>query len=360
MSAYYILALTALLFLAYRRERLWVLTAALIAVGLLATWKLGPTRSVILAYWLPLLPVALLLNARPLRRRLLSAPLRRHLARRLPLPARFQGEELEAGTVWWEAELLSGKPDWRRLLAIVPAALRPEESAYIENTVVPLCDELATDLAGDQPLAEGDWQRLLQARLFGLAVPRAHGGLEFSVQGIAATIQTLAQRSPSAAMCVATANALGPAGLISLYGTREQKDQWLPLLARGERVAALALTHPLAGIDPEAIEDRGEVCRIDDGGTLGFRIDARKRDVFLGPRADLFALVFRARDPRGLLQHGQADLGLTCVLVEGNGGTFTLDQVIADQFRTSGNFGTLNALKNEDFIFGLDSAGLVE
>ncbi len=56
-------------------------------------------------------------------------------------------------------------------------------------------------------------------------------------------------------------NSLGPAELLHHYGTEEQKNYYLPRLARGEEVPCFALTGPRAGSDAGSIPDTGIVCR---------------------------------------------------------------------------------------------------
>jgi acyl-CoA dehydrogenase len=111
-------------------------------------------------------------------------------------------------------------------------------------------------------------------------------------------------------------NSLGPGELLLHYGTDEQKNHYLPRLAKGIEIPCFALTNPHAGSDAAAIPDRGIVCiGLHEGkATLGLRVTWDKRYITLGPVATLLGLAFRAYDPEHLLG-GAEDLGITCALI---------------------------------------------
>ena len=53
----------------------------------------------------------------------------------LPAMSDTEREALEAGDVWWDADLFTGNPDWSKLLATAPATLTPEEQAFLNGPV---------------------------------------------------------------------------------------------------------------------------------------------------------------------------------------------------------------------------------
>ncbi len=71
----------------------------------------------------------------------------------------------------------------------------------------------------------------------------------------------LATRSGDLASTVMVPNSLGPAELLLHYGTDEQRNHYLPRLARGEDIPCFALTGPLAGSDAGAMTDTGIICK---------------------------------------------------------------------------------------------------
>ena len=81
--------------------------------------------------------LAIPLNVPALRRRLASDPVLAAFRKVLPPMSQTEREAIEAGTVWWDGELFSGKPDWRKLLALPAPALSAEEMALAAGMPVP-------------------------------------------------------------------------------------------------------------------------------------------------------------------------------------------------------------------------------
>src|SRR5689334_22595451 len=93
--------------------------------------------------WLVLILLAFVLAivffVRPVRRVLVTRAIMPVLARTLPRMGETERIALEAGTVWWEAELFSGRPRWRKLLDFKPKALSERERAFLDGPVNELC-----------------------------------------------------------------------------------------------------------------------------------------------------------------------------------------------------------------------------
>ena len=112
-------------------------------------------------------------------------------------------------------------------------------------------------------------------------------------------------------------NSLGPAELLNHYGTEEQKNHYLPRLARGEEVPCFALTHPRAGSDAASLPDTGIVCKGMYQGKeiVGLKLNFSKRYITLAPIATVVGLAFRLYDPDKLLGGDKIDYGITCALI---------------------------------------------
>lgn len=108
----------------------------------------------------------------------------------------------------------------------------------------------------------------------------------------------------------------GSGELLQHYGTEEQKNHYLPRLARGLEIPCFALTSPEAGSDAGAIPDTGVVCMGDWQGqqVLGMRLTWNKRYITLAPIATVLGLAFKLSDPDRLLG-GEEELGITCALI---------------------------------------------
>ena len=310
-----LLSLVAIGVLAYRRSTLptWTGAAAILLLAIqLAGDGLAP------APWIILAIIAVVLNARPIRRALLSKPPHNWFRSVLPPRSATEKDAIDAGTVWWDAELFTGRPDWNALLRTPRAELDAEEQAFLDGPVEELCrmlDDWKINRELEDLPAEA-WDFLARHRFFAMIIPKEYGGLEFSARAQSEVVLKVASRSGAAAVTVMVPNSLGPGELLMHYGTTEQKHYYLPRLARGEDIPAFALTGPWAGSDAGSMPDVGVVCKGEYKGkeVLGFRVNWEKRYITLGPIATLLGLAFKARDPDGLLG-GPKDLGITCALI---------------------------------------------
>ena len=118
--------------LAYHRcaARAWI--AIFVFLLSLAWWACGWSMPLAMASAL-LAAIAAVSYPGPLRRRLISRPLLQRFRRALPQISATEREALDAGTVWWDGELLSGDPDWRRLRALPSPRLNAEEQAFLDD-----------------------------------------------------------------------------------------------------------------------------------------------------------------------------------------------------------------------------------
>ncbi|MCP4407964.1 MAG: acyl-CoA dehydrogenase [Gammaproteobacteria bacterium] len=258
------------------------------------------------------------LNITSLRQSYLSDPMLDYIRDALPPMSETEKTAIEAGTVWWEAELFCGKPRWDQLLKIPAPELSSEEQDFIDGPVEELCAKLddwqITHELNDLPPQV--WDFLKQQRFFGMIIPKEYGGRGFSAFAHSSVVMKIASRSDSAAVTVMVPNSLGPAELLLHYGTDEQRQYYLPRLARGEEVPCFALTSPVAGSDAGGIPDFGVVCKGEFEGkdVLGLRCTWDKRYITLAPVATVLGLAFKAYDPDHLLGETE-DLGITCALI---------------------------------------------
>lgn len=91
--------------------------------------------------------------------------------------------------------------------------------------------------------------------VLGCTIPKVHGGEDFSQYGYCRMVEEIARRCGSTALFINAHQSIGMKALL-LFGTPEQQERWLPPLARGEVLAAFALTEPNAGSDAGGIETR--------------------------------------------------------------------------------------------------------
>ena len=134
-------------------------------------------------------------------------------------------------------------------------------------------------------LGDGGWLRY--------CVPAAWGGVHetLDIRSLALIRETLARYSGLADFAFAM-QGLG-SGTISLFGTEAQKRAYLPAVARGEKIAAFALTEPGSGSDVAAMETRAD--RTDDG----WRVNGAKTYISNGGIADYYVLFARTGEAPG-------------------------------------------------------------
>ncbi|MDE0565821.1 acyl-CoA dehydrogenase [Shewanella algae] len=255
---------------------------------------------------------------RNIRLQFVTRPVLAFFRKVLPPLSDTEREAMEAGDVWWEAELFRGKPNWESLHAYGKPALSAEEKDFIDHqvmTALKMIDDY--DIVNNRKdLPPELWEYFKKEGFFALIIPKKYGGREFSAYANSTIVSKLASRSVSAAVTVMVPNSLGPGELLTHYGTKEQKEHWLPALAKGEEIPCFALTGPEAGSDAGAIPDEGLVCRGEFQGeeTLGLKLSWNKRYITLAPVATVLGLAFQMRDPDGLLGD-KVNLGITCALI---------------------------------------------
>ncbi|MCL2914093.1 acyl-CoA dehydrogenase [Shewanella corallii] len=262
--------------------------------------------------------IVVLFGVTSVRRQVISRPAFAFFKRVLPPLSDTERQAMEAGDIWWEGELFGGKPDWDRLHGFGKSELTPQEQEFIKVQVshaLSLIDDY--DIVHNRrDLPPELWEYFRKEGFFSLIIPKQYGGHEFSAYANSTIVSMLASRSISAAVTVMVPNSLGPGELLSHYGTREQKEQWLPALAKGDEIPCFALTGPEAGSDAGAIPDTGVVCLGEFAGeeVTGIRLNWDKRYITLAPVATVLGLAFKLKDPDGLLGDKQ-DIGITCALI---------------------------------------------
>jgi acyl-CoA dehydrogenase len=306
------------LYLAYNRVSLRAATIA-VAVVLVAYSVFGSgSLPWTIALWTAFAALVLL-NIDAIRLRYVTKPFLMVYRRMLPTMSDTEREALEAGTVWWDGELFTGKPDWPKLLSAKAPQLTAEEQAFIDGPCEELCrmidDWDITHRRADLPPQV--WDYLKKKGFFAMIIPKSYGGLGFSAYAHSCVLVKLASRSATCSSTVAVPNSLGPAELLLHYGTEEQKNHYLPRLARGEDVPCFALTGPRAGSDAASIPDTGVVCRgtWDGKEVVGVRLNFSKRYITLAPIATVIGLAFKLYDPDKLLGGDKTDYGITCALI---------------------------------------------
>ncbi|MFJ4144777.1 acyl-CoA dehydrogenase [Pseudomonas sp. NPDC089734] len=303
--------------LAHRR------TEPLPALGIVAVYLLAmgifshAPGWLLTVFWVLWLAVLLPLALPDLRRKFFTAPMFAWFQKVLPPMSDTERDAIDAGTVWWDGELFSGRPDWNKLLAYPKASLTEEEQAFLDGPTEELCAMVSDwEIGQAMDLPPEAWAHIKEHGFFALIIPKEFGGKGFSAYAHSQVAMKLATRSGDLASTVMVPNSLGPAELLLHYGTDEQRNHYLPRLARGDDIPCFALTGPLAGSDAGAMPDTGIICKGQWQGedVIGLRLNWEKRYITLGPVATLLGLAFKAYDPDHLLGD-EEDLGISLALI---------------------------------------------
>ena len=199
-----LVSVAALLYLAYKRLSLLAFTATVVAL-LVAYTVLGkPPVAWAAVLWTGAALLALF-NIRPLRKAWVTRPFLKVYRRMLPSMSDTEREALEAGTVWWDGELFTGKPDWSKLLGAKAPQLTAEEQAFLDGPCEELCGMIddfdITHRRGDMPPEV--WDFLKRKGFFSMIIQKKYGGLEFSAYAHSCVLAKLSTRSATVSSTVA-------------------------------------------------------------------------------------------------------------------------------------------------------------
>lgn len=273
-----------------------------------------------LIFGIPLIVLSIIVSVDSLRMAIITKPAYQALANAMPTMSTTEREALDAGTSWWEKEIFMGAPDWQKFDDYPYPVLSAEEQSFIDNEVEQLCGMLDEWEIHHhrKDLPPEVWQFIKDKGFLGLIIPKEYGGKQFSSFAQSRIMSKIASRSLTAAVSCMVPNSLGPGELLLHYGTEEQKNRYLPGLAKGEEIPCFGLTSPEAGSDAGAIPDTGVVCygQYDGQEVLGLRMNFSKRWITLAPVATVVGLAFKLYDPNGLLgDKNKTEYGITCALL---------------------------------------------
>jgi short/branched chain acyl-CoA dehydrogenase len=132
--------------------------------------------------------------------------------------------------------------------------LRRTVREFAQTRVAPLAEELDRESRFPYELVA----EMGELGLMGIPVPEEYGGAGADTISYALAIEELTRIDSSVAITVAAHTSLGTMP-IALYGSEEQKQEWLPRLASGQGLAAFGLTESEAGSDAGATKTRAEL-----------------------------------------------------------------------------------------------------
>ncbi len=145
---------------------------------------------------------------------------------------------------------------------------------------------------------------LAQLGVLGMTAPASVGGQGFSQQAYCKVLEELGRRCSATSIFVNAHHSIGMRALL-LFGTDEQKQQWLPDLVSGRKLAAFALTEPEAGSDAANVQTQAVPAA--DGSH--YVLNGEKRYITNAAIADMLTVMARTPVP------GRSDTAITAFLV---------------------------------------------
>ena len=141
----------------------------------------------------------------------------------------------------------------------------------------------------EETIPENVIRAFAEIGMLGLTIPKKYGGLELSSAAYARVFETLSSLDASLAVLVGVHCGLGSKAIV-LHGNDQQKERYLPPLARGDFLAAYALTEPDVGSDAQNIKTTATLSK--DGAY--WRLNGRKIWIGNGHRAGVIATFAQA------------------------------------------------------------------
>ena len=176
------------------------------------------------------------------------------------------------------------------------------------------------------------WQKCAEMGLMGLLVPEEYGGVGEDLLSCAVSVEALSYGCEDSGLTHSIITQLCCIVLLNIYGSKEQKERFLPKLASGELIAAQSITEPDAGSDVLSMRTKA------DQKGAGYLLSGGKVFISNGPLADV--VVVFAKNPAAKPNFGG---DITCFIVEKGTPGFTVGKPLAKM--------GLRTLQNSELFF---------
>ncbi|MCU0799585.1 MAG: acyl-CoA dehydrogenase [Candidatus Thermoplasmatota archaeon] len=175
-----------------------------------------------------------------------------------------------------------------------------EQQTMIRNMVRELAEKeiapKAAELDRNEEFPDEAIKRLAELGILGAIIPEKYGGPGLDTVTYAMMIMEISRACASTGVVTSVHNSLC-SWPIMYYGSEEQKDKYLPILARGDRIGAFAATEPDAG------SDLGSLSTVAELNGDNYIINGTKTFITSGPRAGIvivFAVTDRSKGTKGI------------------------------------------------------------
>lgn len=194
---------------------------------------------------------------------------------------------------------------------------RPKPFSKMENDFVSKLNYLLPSIGKDAIYPNKNVQKIMKTvgenGYLSMIIDEKYGGKKLSISAQSRILSKISSYNPALGVVVMVPNSLGPGELLQHYGTDEQKNKYLPKLAKGELIPCFGLTGPHNGSDATGQIDTGTVIK-DDDGNICIQVEINKRYITLAPISNLIGIAIHVKDPNRLLSAGQE--GVSVFLLE--------------------------------------------
>ncbi len=237
-----------------------------------------------------------LLSLRAIRRAAITQPAFKTVKRVLPPVSKTEQEALDAGTLGFDSELFSGRPDWSKLRAVDPIVLTDEERHFLDNETEELCKmlddwEIRHNRHG---IPEPVLDFIREKGFLGMLISKEHGGLGFSPQAQSIILGKISSRNPDAVHCGDGAE-FAWAGRTDRAIRHGRAEKALSGAAgEGQGDPLFRADEPFRRLRRRRMRDVG-YCHLgqhEGKQVLGVKLNFDKRYITLAPKATIVGLAF--------------------------------------------------------------------
>jgi len=164
--------------------------------------------------------------------------------------------------------------------------VRRSVRTFCERELLPIAREIDQEASFPWEVVE----KMGKLGYFGIQVPKKLSGADLDTVSYVIVIEEISRVCAALGLCVTVHSSVAVYPILA-FGSEEQKQKWIPPLARGEKIGAFCLTEPNAGSDAAGIE----ATAIRDGNH--YVVNANKVFVTNGGIADV-CLIFVRTDPK--------------------------------------------------------------
>ena len=211
---------------------------------------------------------------------------------------------LRTGTVSIDREIFQGKVNLEKRLKV--------NYKFDKEKIIDIVNKVGDNKIYPNKDYKDYFNFIGQKKFFSFVIPEKYGGMNLSNRETSEIITEIATANPALGVSVMVPNSLGPGELLVHYGTENQKDKYLPKLAKGELIPCFGLTGPNNGSDALGEIDKGVLVK--KNGKRVIKLSINKRYITLAPVSNIIGVAFQLEDPDNLLEVGEE--GITLVLLE--------------------------------------------